>query len=122
MANSKHDQTGEDRHILIKKLDAVGWGIFFIWIGIAFLADVGWGIGLLGIGIILLGGQMGRMHFNLPVEGFWLVMGILVVVAGAWELLKLNIGEEPIPGGFIPILSIVIGVALVASALLRKRR
>lgn len=121
MTNSKLDQTGEDRRALIKKLDAAGWGIFFIWIGIAFLADVGWGVGLLGIGIIMLGTQIGRMHFKLPVEGFGLVMGLLFVVAGVWELLKINLGQEPIPDGLMPVLSIVVGVALVAAALLRRQ-
>lgn len=120
MAHSTLDQPGEDRGSVTKRLDAAAWGAFFIWIGIAFLADVGWGIGLIGIGFIMLGGQMARMYFKLPVEGFWLVMGILVVMAGVWETLELSLGKEPIPGGFIPILSIVVGIALVMSALLRK--
>jgi hypothetical protein len=38
-----------------RRLDAFGWGLFFIWIGVAFLADVGWGVGFLGIGVIILG-------------------------------------------------------------------
>lgn len=45
---------------LDRKLDAVGWGLFFVWIGVALLLEVGWGIGLLGVGIITLGGQAGR--------------------------------------------------------------
>ncbi len=36
-------------------LDAVGWGLFFIWIGVAFLADLGWGVGLIGVGVIIIG-------------------------------------------------------------------
>jgi hypothetical protein len=38
---------------LERKLDAVGWGLFFIWIGIAVLADVGWGVGCIGTGLII---------------------------------------------------------------------
>jgi hypothetical protein len=121
MADSKLDQTMENRRALIKKLDTAGWGIFFIWIGIALLADVGWGVGLLGMGIIMLGVQMGKKYFSLPLEGFGLVIGILFVVSGAWELLKTNLGGELIPGGLMPILSIVVGVVLVLSALFRKR-
>jgi hypothetical protein len=41
---------GKDLH---KKLDAVGWGSFFIWIGVAMLFNVGWGAGLLGVGVII---------------------------------------------------------------------
>lgn len=121
MAIGRHELTAEERRASFKKLDAVGWGIFFIWLGIAFLANVGWGMGLLGTGVIMLGGQIGRVYFNLPIEGFGLVMGILFVIAGVWELLEIDLGQEPIPGGLIPVLSIVVGIVLVVSALLRKR-
>jgi len=122
MENSQLNQIGEDRRALIKKLDAAGWGILLIWIGVAFLADVGWGVGLLGIGIIVLAIKMGRKHFGLPIEGFGLLVGILFVVAGGWELLGTKLHQEPIPGGLMPALSIVVGVVLVVSALLHKRR
>lgn len=122
MANDKLDQPAEDRRASAKKLEASGWGLFFIWIGISFLADVGWGIGLLGVGVILLGIQAGRWYVGLPVEAIGLVMGVIFVVAALWELLELNLGEEPIPGGFMPVVSIVVGIALVISALLRKRQ
>ena len=49
-----------DRRITLEKLDRIAWGLFFLWIGIAFLANLGWGMGLLGIGIIILGGQIAR--------------------------------------------------------------
>jgi len=39
------------------KFDAAGWALFFIWVGIAWLADFGWGIGLLGVAAITLGMQ-----------------------------------------------------------------
>lgn len=47
-----------------RKLDAVGWGLFFIWIGIAVLADVGWGVGLIGVGLIILGGLVAREYIS----------------------------------------------------------
>ena len=47
-----------------KKLEAVGWGLFFIWIGIAFLTDIGFPVGLFGVGIITLGSQAARKYFN----------------------------------------------------------
>ena len=43
------------RKNLDRKSDAVGWGLFFIWIGIPILADVGWGVGLIGVGLVMLG-------------------------------------------------------------------
>jgi hypothetical protein len=50
------------RKKLDRKLDAVGWGLFFIWIGVAVLADVGWGVGLIGVGLIILGGLAAREY------------------------------------------------------------
>ncbi len=38
-----------------RKLDSIGCALFFIWIGIAILANVGWGIGLIGFGVIIIG-------------------------------------------------------------------
>ena len=48
------------RNKLCRKLDTIGWGLFFIWIGIAILADMGWGVGLIGVGVIILGGFVAR--------------------------------------------------------------
>jgi hypothetical protein len=122
MANSERDPLLENTGVLVKKLDAVGWGLFFIWMGIAFLADVGWGVGLLGVGVIALGAQVARKYFGLPFERFGLVIGIVFVVGGAWKLLNIELREVAIPGGLLPILLIVVGIVVVASALLRKPR
>jgi hypothetical protein len=105
----------EDPRALAGKLDAVGWGLFFTWLGIAFLADVGWGWGLLGVGVIALSEQMARKYFGLPIQGFGLITGTVFVLWGLWELLEIELG-----GGFLPVLLIVIGIGIVASALLRK--
>jgi len=120
MANSEHDKTMENRRILPKKVDTAGWGIFFIWIGIAWLAKVDWGVGLFGVGIIMLGGQAVRRYSGLPVEAPGLVVGIFLVVGGAWKLLQLN--EATIPGGLAPILCVAVGVVLLVFALLTRQK
>ena len=97
-----------ERRDLAQKLDAVGWGLFFIWIGIAFLADFGIGVGLLGVGIIVLGEQAVRKYFNLKLEGFWVVVGLCFLVGGLWELLAV---ELPL----VPVLLIVAGLAILVS-------
>lgn len=33
--------------IVAHRLDAVAWGLFFVWVGIALIAGFGWGLGLL---------------------------------------------------------------------------
>jgi len=103
------------RGSLNKKLDAAAWGIFFIWTGIAFLADVGWGAGLLGVGIITLGAQVARRYFALKLEGFWLAVGFLFVVGGFWKLVNVQLG-------LLPILCIVAGIALLASIFVGRAR
>jgi hypothetical protein len=111
----------EDTRALAKKLDAVGWGLFLIWLGIALLANVGWGAGLLGVGVIALGTQVARKSLGLPFERFGLVIGIVFIMWGIWELLQIQLGKTPIPG-LLPILFIVVGIALVVYALRRVRR
>ena len=122
MAHSEHDSTPEIKRTLAKKLDAVGWGLFLIWIGIAFLANVGWGVGLLGVGVIALGAQVARKYLGLPTDRFGLVFGIVFVVWGAWELLNIQLGETPIPGSLFPILFVVVGLVLVVAALRKPRQ
>ena len=122
MPHSEHDPTAENKHALVRKLDAVGWGLFLVWIGVGFLADVGWGAGLLGVGVIALGVQVARKYLGLPVDRFGLVVGIVFTVWGVWELLNIHLGEAPIPGSLFPILFIVVGIVLVVSALRKPRQ
>lgn len=97
-------------HATAHKLDAFAWGLFFIWIGIAFLANLGWGIGLLGVGILILGKQMARKYTALAVEMFWVVVGLLFLLGGVWELLAVHVS-------LIPVVCIVAGIALLISAI-----
>jgi len=97
-----------------RKLDAIGWGLFFIWMGIAFFAHIGWGAGLLGVGIITLGAQAARKYFALKLKGCWVAVGFLFVVGGVWKLFNIQLG-------LLPILCIVAGVALLGSRLVGSR-
>ena len=115
MSKCHNGQTMTKRGSLSKKLEATAWGLFFIWTGIAFLADVGWGAGLIGVGIITLGAQVARRHFALKLEGFWVVVGFLFTVGGIWELFRVQIG-------FMPILCIIAGFALLVSIFVGRAR
>ena len=121
MAELIHDQLVAKRGVLVKGLDAVGWGTFFIWIGIAFLAHVGWGVGLLGVGVIALGAQVTRRYLGLSADRFGLAVGIIFAVWGVSALLKIRLDEIPIPVSLFPILFIVVGILLFVSILRRKR-
>ena len=110
------DQTEytSERNPLAAKLDAVGWGLFFIWVGTAFLMDVGPGIGLLGVGIITLGMQVVRRFFDVTLEGFWIVVGVLFIAGGVWELFSVQVP-------LLPILLLVAGLSLLVSVVRGKQ-
>lgn len=107
-------ETSEGR-LTAHKLDAIGWGLFFIWVGLAVLVNLGWGAGLVGVGILVIGGQLARKYTGLTFEGFWALVGACFVIGGLWELFSVH-------ASLIPILCIAAGVALVVSALLSKPR
>jgi hypothetical protein len=87
------------------KYDAAGWALFFIWVGVAWLANVGLGVGLLGIAVVTLGMQAVRKTAGVRVEGFWILVGLGFAVAGLWQWLDI---EVPLA----PFVLIVIGIAL----------
>ncbi len=94
---------------------AWGWGLFFIWTGVAVLSNVGWGEGLLGAGIITLGAQAARKYFGLRLEGFWVAVGFFFVLGGVWKLLDVQLG-------LLPVLCIAVGIILLVSTLVGKPR
>ena len=103
-----------EQYELAKKLDAAGWGAFFLWVGVASLIGVGWGPGLVGIGIITLAGQAARKYFNLNVEVFWVGVGVFFLLGGLGTLFKLDLP-------LVPIVLIVAGAMLLISVFARKR-
>ena len=115
--NVNHEQKLESaqRRELNRKLEAIGWGLFFIWMGIALFGHIGWGAGLLGVGIITLGAQAARKYFALKLEGFWVAVGFLFTVGGIWKLFQVQVG-------FMPILCIIAGFALLVSIFVGRAR
>jgi hypothetical protein len=111
--NNNQELDTAKRSELTRKLGAVGWGLFFIWMGVALFAHLGWGVGLLGVGIITLGAQAARKYFALKLEGFWIAVGFFFVAGGIWELFNVQLG-------LLPILCLVAGVALFVSILAGK--
>ena len=113
--NNSSDQTESESPpggaaSLSDRLDGIGWALFFIWIGIAFLVDVGWGWGLLGIGVSILSEAAVRWYLQLNIGAFWIACGFLFVVGGIWELFQI---ELPL----VPVLLILGGVAMLIGAI-----
>ncbi len=95
---------------LSDKVDAAGWGLFFIWVGAAILADVGWGWGLAGVAAVILGEAALRWRLGLKVGGFWIAVGAVFLLGALWELFE-------VPWPLAPVLIILCGFAILWGAL-----
>ena len=87
-------------------LDVVGWALFFIWAGVAWLMGVSLGWVIIGTGILLLGLQVARGLFRARIDVFWIVVAMAFVIGGFWEL-----WEVAIP--LAPIILIAVGIGLL---------
>ena len=99
---------------LEKKLDAAGWGLFFIWVGIASLAGIRWGPALLVTGLIILGVQAARRALAISVESFWVAVGALFALGGLWQWFDVRVA-------LVPVVLLLAGVALLGSTFLHRR-
>ena len=107
--------TSDAEKDLAQKLDSIGWALFFIWLGVSFLADLGVGYGLLGVGIITIGMQFVRRVYALKAQGFWLVIGLLFIIGACGEIFEVEI---PI----VPIVLILAGISIIYSLTIGKRQ
>lgn len=92
-----------------RSVDSTGWALFFVWVGVALLADIGWRWSLIGTAIIVLGVQLvlffrkERMDVFMTAVGAVLLIGTIADMLGsAWSL--------------VPAFLIVIGVVMLADA------
>ncbi len=111
-AGSAKEESRERRE-KTKRITAVGWGAFFVWLGFILMIDAGSGAILVGVGVISLCVQVARKYAGLESDGFWMVVAILFIVVGVWELYQVQIP-------LMAILLIVIGAVLILSTLRRK--
>ena len=107
-------------------VEAAGWAVFLIWIGLVFLADnmkmdLGlwagepWRLVLAGAGVITLVQVLFRVlvpTYRRPVIGS-IIFGMILLAVGLGVLTSWNV--------IWPVIVIVVGVAILAGALLRRR-
>jgi len=99
---------------LSKRLDDIGWALFFVMTGGLWLAPndaVPRGAWLIGAGLIMLGVNGARSANGLRVNRATLVLGVLAVLGGLGDRLTFR-------WSLFPVLLILIGLAI----LLRPRR
>jgi hypothetical protein len=112
----------DDARVLNRVMEALTWGGLFIWWGISVLPGfLPNGLDAAGTGIILLGLNVARSLRGIPTNGFSITLGILCLVWGALDMTR-SVFHAPYKLPVFAILLIVLGVILLASALLRARR
>lgn len=120
-------KSGTDRNAVadrasIARIDAAGWGVFFIWVGVALVANVGWGIALPGTGVISLAVQLSRSLLALPVDRWSVGFGGCLVVAGLLQWLDAPSDEAPLPTWAFPAAFVALGVAILVWIWARRNR
>ena len=90
------------------KLSAAGWGLLFIWIGIALLLKLQAGFILLGIGAIILLIQVVRKYLMIRLQFFYIIAGMLFMIGGFLENWRPDLP-------LIPVFLIVVGTGLLLS-------
>jgi len=75
--------------------DVIGWGLFFIWVGVAWLMKIDLGWVMMGIGVLTLAVQLARAAFHVHVDGFWIVVGLAFIASAFWELWSLAVPLAP---------------------------
>ena len=107
----------EQKRALDKRLDAIGWALFLIMIGGLLLApkeSVPEGAWLIGVGLIILGVNAVRYVNAIKVSGFWIVVGIIALAAGASDFYGVDLP-------LFPIMMILIGVSIIIGVLTEKK-
>jgi membrane-bound ClpP family serine protease len=96
-----------------RSIDAAGWALFFMWVGIALLAGFGWTVSLIGTAAIILFVQAvlffrgERLDVFMAAVGVVLLIGAIADVYGSiWSL--------------FPALLIVVGIAMLADTFRRR--
>ena len=72
-------------------LTSLAWGVFFVWIGLSWIASEYYGVSMeayvaLGVGIILIGLNAARMGFGMKLSKFSLFIGVVALVFGGTAL------------------------------------
>ena len=96
-------------------LTSLAWGVFFVWIGLSWIASEYYGVSMeayvaLGVGLILIGLNVARTWFGMRLSKFSLFIGIIALIFGGTALM----------GYALPLwqtILVLIGLFIIAEAL-----
>ena len=121
MSTGGINRNSEADRASMARIEATGWGLFFLWVGVALVASVGWGIALLGTGVISLAVQSARRLSGLSVCRWSVGFGACLTLAGLVQWLDVPLGEAPLPAWVVPAAFAAIGIAILVSTWARRR-
>jgi hypothetical protein len=102
---------------LDRRLEDIGWGLFFTLIGLVWLVPLEWvpdGAPLMGIGLILLALNAIRWYKKIAVHVLSTALGVLALAGGFVELADAQMS-------LFPVFLVVVGAGIVFKPLLSHR-
>ncbi|HEU0076341.1 MAG TPA: hypothetical protein VFQ76_01755 [Longimicrobiaceae bacterium] len=102
---------------LDRRLEELGWGLFFALIGLVWLVPPAWvpdGAPLMGIGLVLLALNAVRWFKEIPVHVLSTALGVLALAGGFAELADAQMS-------LFPVFLVVVGAGIVFKPLLSHR-
>jgi hypothetical protein len=114
----QEDVEPSEKAILNKRLETIGWGLFFIMLGgFAFVPYelVPKGLWSIGVGVIMLGLNTTRYFYGIKMSGFTTFLGVISLFSGITQLMGLHNLDAP-------ILLIIIGAYLILKPWFDKRQ
>ncbi len=103
---------------LNKRLETIGWGLFFIMLGgFAFVPHelVAKGLWSIGVGVIMLGLNITRYFNKIKMSGFTTFLGVISLLSGVTQLLGMHNLDAP-------MLLIILGAYLIVKPWFDKRQ
>lgn len=93
-----------------RSIDSIGWALFFMWVGIALLADLSWTVSLVGTAAIILAVQSTLIFRRQRLDVFMAAVGVVLLIGAFADVY----GS---PWSLFPTLLIVIGIAMLVDTL-----
>lgn len=93
-----------------RSVDSIGWALFFIWVGVALLANFSWTVSLIGTAAIILAVQVTLFFRGERLDVFMAAVGVVLLIGAFADVY----GS---PWSLFPTLLIVIGIAMMVDTI-----
>lgn len=96
-----------------RSIDAAGWALFFMWVGVALLAGFSWTVSLIGTALIILSVQAILLFRRESLDVFMAAVGAVLLVGAVADIYS-SIWS------LFPALLIVVGIAMFVDSFRRR--